>query len=86
MALEKFDDIYHRAAQRKGGEQQLESLLSRPLSAEQLRKIGDDCWLSALSMKVFQSGISWKVVRNKRPNFEQAFAIKLKSGQYRPMR
>lgn len=73
MALEKFDDIYHRAAQRKGGEQQLESLLSRPLSAEQLRKIGDDRWLSALSMKVFQSGISWKVVRNKWPNFEQAF-------------
>lgn len=44
MALKKFDDIYHRAAQRKGGEQQLESLLSRPLSAEQLRKIGDDRW------------------------------------------
>ncbi|MGD8231301.1 DNA-3-methyladenine glycosylase I [Vibrio sp. TRT 1302] len=73
MALEKFDDIYHRAAQRKGGERQLESLLSRPLSAEQLRQIGDDRWLSALSMKVFQSGISWKVVRNKWPNFEQAF-------------
>lgn len=73
MALEKFDDIYHRAAQRKGGESHLETLLSHPLSREELLQIGNDRWLSAFSMKVFQSGISWKVVRNKWPNFEQAF-------------
>lgn len=73
MALEKFDDIYHRAAQRKGGEEQLEPLLSKPLTSEQLQQISNDRWLSAFSMKVFQSGISWKVVRNKWPNFEKLF-------------
>ncbi|TFH93506.1 DNA-3-methyladenine glycosylase I [Vibrio ouci] len=73
MTLEKFDDIYHRAAARKGGEANLESLLATPLSREELLEIPNDRWLAALSMKVFQSGISWKVVRNKWPNFEEVF-------------
>lgn len=73
MALEKFEDIYRRAAERKGGQQQLESLFSKPLSKEALLSIPNDRWLSAFSMKVFQSGISWKVVRNKWPNFEEVF-------------
>ncbi|WP_394125728.1 DNA-3-methyladenine glycosylase I [Vibrio hepatarius] len=73
MTLEKFDDIYHRAADRKGGEANLESLLATPLSREELLEIPNDRWLAAFSMKVFQSGISWKVVRNKWPNFEEVF-------------
>ncbi|UPQ88952.1 DNA-3-methyladenine glycosylase I [Vibrio sinaloensis] len=73
MTQEKFDNIYQRAAERKGGTAQLESLLSTPLTREQLAQIGDDRWLAAFSMKVFQSGISWKVVRNKWPQFEEVF-------------
>ncbi len=73
MNLEKFDDIYQRAAERKGGEAKLEALLSRPLTQAQIAAIPDDRWLSAFSMKIFQSGISWKVVRNKWPNFEEVF-------------
>ncbi|KOO16763.1 3-methyladenine DNA glycosylase [Vibrio xuii] len=73
MTLEKFDDIYHRAAARKGGEANLESLLATPLSRDELLEIPNDRWLAAFSMKVFQSGISWKVVRNKWPNFEEVF-------------
>ncbi len=34
MSIEKFDAIYQRAAERKGGEDQLEALLSHPLSKE----------------------------------------------------
>ena len=71
--MEKFASIYQRAAERKGGEQALESLLNRPLAKQQLLQITDDRWLSAFTMKVFQCGISWRVVRNKWPNFEQAF-------------
>ncbi|WP_413284503.1 DNA-3-methyladenine glycosylase I [Vibrio sp. MA40-2] len=71
--MEKFASIYQRAAERKGGEPALESLLSRPLAKQQLLQITDDRWLSAFTMKVFQCGISWRVVRNKWPNFEQAF-------------
>ena len=73
MSLEKFSAIYQRAAERKGGEQALEALLSQPLSRAEIEAIPEDRWLSAFSMKVFQSGISWRVVRNKWPNFEQAF-------------
>lgn len=73
MNLEKFDDIYSRAAERKGGIEKLESILSKPLSADDIAAIPNDRWLSAFSMKVFQSGISWQVVRNKWPNFEEVF-------------
>lgn len=73
MHLEQFDAIYQRAAERKGGEAQLELLLSTPLCKDDIAAISDDRWLSAFSMKVFQSGMSWKVVRNKWPNFEELF-------------
>lgn len=73
MNLEHFDAIYQRAAERKGGELALESMLSTPLTQKELLSITDDRWLSAFSMKVFQSGMSWKVVRNKWPNFEELF-------------
>lgn len=73
MTMEKFDAIYQRAAQRKGGSDKLEALVSKPLSKEQLAAIAEDRWLSAFSMKVFQSGISWAVVRKKWPAFEELF-------------
>ncbi|WED22065.1 DNA-3-methyladenine glycosylase I [Vibrio sp. JC009] len=71
--MEKFESIYQRAAERKGGEKRLEELLSKPLSSEELAAISNDRWLSAFTMKVFQSGISWSVVRKKWPDFEEAF-------------
>ncbi len=73
MTIEKFENIYQRAAERKGGADKLELLLTKPLSKQELASIPEDRWLSAFSMKVFQSGISWKVVRNKWPNFEELF-------------
>ncbi|CAE6904041.1 DNA-3-methyladenine glycosylase I [Vibrio alginolyticus] len=73
MSIERFDDIYQRAAERKGGDDQLEDLLTQPLSKEELAAIPNDRWLAAFSMKVFQSGISWSVVRKKWPNFEEVF-------------
>ena len=72
-AYEAFDSIYQRAAQRHQGEAALETLLDNPLSQEALAAIGDDRWLAAMTQKIFQSGISWQVVRNKWPNFEAAF-------------
>lgn len=73
MSIERFDAIYQRAAERKGGEEQLEALLALPLSKEELAATPNDRWLAAFSMKVFQSGISWSVVRKKWPNFEEVF-------------
>lgn len=73
MKYESFSALYQRAAERKGGEAALESLLPRPLSVSELAALGDDRYLSALSMKVFQSGFVWRVVRNKWPDFEDIF-------------
>lgn len=70
---ETFDSIYQRAASRHQGEAMLESLLDKPLNAEELSQIGDDRWLAAMTQKIFQSGINWQVVRNKWPNFESVF-------------
>ncbi len=71
--LESYDAIYQRACERKGGEAALEARLSKPLSAEELTTIPDHRYLSAFTMKVFQSGFVWRVVRNKWPHFEDVF-------------
>ncbi|WP_413113727.1 DNA-3-methyladenine glycosylase I [Thaumasiovibrio sp. DFM-14] len=73
MTQEKFSTIFQRAAERKGGEDALLRQLSPPLTSEQLLAVTDDRWLAALSQKVFQSGLSWQVVRNKWPGFEEVF-------------
>lgn len=73
MSIESFAQIYDRAAQRKGGEGRLESLLSDPLSVRGLQELGDDRYLSAFTKKVFQSGFVWRVVEQKWPAFEECF-------------
>ena len=71
--LEKFDDIYARACERKGGEARLASLLPQPLSSDEILQYSDAELLSAMSMQVFQSGFVWKVVEAKWPAYEKAF-------------
>jgi len=73
MQYELFQSIYDRAALRHGGPKHLEQRLSRPLNLAELNQHTDDRWLAAFSQKVFQSGISWQVVRNKWPGFEEVF-------------
>lgn len=73
VALESFETIYQRAAERKGGEKSLESLLSKPLTKNQLLKLTDAHILSEMTKKVFQSGFVWRVVQNKWPDFEELF-------------
>ncbi|PSW91196.1 hypothetical protein C9J52_19550 [Photobacterium iliopiscarium] len=73
MTQEKFNQIYHRAVERKGGELNVEQRLTIPLNNEQLTLIPDHRWLAEFTQKVFQCGIRWQVVRNKWPAFEAAF-------------
>jgi 3-methyladenine DNA glycosylase Tag len=70
---EKFQSIYQRACDRKGGEDQLLTLTSEPLSPDELKVIGDDRILAEFSKKVFQSGFVWRVVEKKWPDFEEVF-------------
>ncbi|ADZ90760.1 DNA-3-methyladenine glycosylase I [Marinomonas mediterranea] len=73
MNYEAFENIYERAVTRFTNEETLKEHLFTPLDKNALESISDDRWLSAFSQKVFQSGISWKVVRDKWPNFETVF-------------
>lgn len=71
--MEKFQDIYQRAAERKGGTAMLEQLLQAPLTAAQLKRIPDDAWLEEFTRKVFQSGFYWSVINNKWTGFRDVF-------------
>ncbi len=71
--LETFASIFERAAERKGGVDALESLLSKPKSAAQLKKLEDRDVLAEMTKCVFRSGFVWKVIENKWPGFEKAF-------------
>jgi len=73
MSLEKFDSLYQRAAQRKGGVAILNLLLGENQQDKLVADLGDDRILSAFTKKVFQSGFIWRVVENKWANFEELF-------------
>ncbi|CAM4203594.1 DNA-3-methyladenine glycosylase I [Pseudoalteromonas ostreae] len=71
--MEKFQDIYQRAAQRKGSEVMLQQLLVAPQNAKQLTALPDDAWLEEFTRKIFQSGFYWSVINNKWPGFREVF-------------
>lgn len=73
MKPESYQIIYQRACERKGGEDELESLLPESLSESELEAVGEDRYLAELTRKVFQSGFVWRVVDNKWSDFEEVF-------------
>lgn len=72
--MDTFQDIEVRAARHKGGSKALEGLLSKPATPAALKKITDDRYLAEMTKNVFRSGFVWKVIENKWPGFEEAFA------------
>lgn len=71
--LESFDNLYQRAAERKGGVKALNLLLGGDENQDALLELSDDRFLAAMTKKVFQSGFVWRVVENKWPDFEETF-------------
>lgn len=71
--METFDKLYTRAINRKGGEQALSSLISKPLNVGELGQIANDRVLSEMTKKVFQSGFVWSIVEKKWNSFEEIF-------------
>lgn len=71
--METFDKLYTRAADRKGGELKLSSLISKPLSNDELCQVTNDRVLSEMTKKIFQSGFVWSVVEKKWNSFEEVF-------------
>ncbi|OPX56715.1 DNA-3-methyladenine glycosylase I [Oceanospirillum multiglobuliferum] len=71
--METFEQIYQRAAARKGGEQALESLMPVTLSRAELAQLDDSRYLAQFTKSIFQSGFVWRVVEQKWPDFEAQF-------------
>ena len=71
--MEKFRDIYNRAAERKGGEHILDELMGRPKTTQELAAVSGDQWLEEFTRKIFQSGFYWSVIDKKWPGFREVF-------------
>ncbi len=71
--MKSFEIIYENAIQRCDGVQAVEELLPIPRSEKQLKKLTDADCLSNMSRRIFQAGLSRKVIDNKWPNFLEIF-------------
>jgi 3-methyladenine DNA glycosylase Tag len=69
-----FEAVEERARERVGGMQALTQRLPLPKSADQLREVGDDRYLSLMSLRIFRAGLKHSLVDAKWPAFEDAFA------------
>ncbi|MCO5084291.1 MAG: DNA-3-methyladenine glycosylase I [Rhizobiaceae bacterium] len=68
-----FQKIRARAAERKGGEAALSTLLGKAPDNRIVADLPDDRILSAMAERVFSAGFVWSVIEQKWPGFEEAF-------------
>jgi 3-methyladenine DNA glycosylase Tag len=68
-----FKKIRARAAERKGGDDVLASLLGPAPDNAAVAQLPDDRILSAIAERVFSAGFVWSVIQQKWPGFEEAF-------------
>ncbi len=71
--MEKFELIYERACERKGGEKALMRLLPDFRSARALNASRNDRWLAEMTRCTFQAGFVWRVINQKWDDFEEIF-------------
>ena len=68
-----FEAIEERARERLGGMQALTDRLPIPKSADGLRALPDDRYLSDMSRRIFRAGLKYSLVDGKWPAFEEVF-------------
>jgi len=68
-----FQPILEAAQRRAGGEAALVRRLPAPKSATALRALGDDRYLSQMSLRIFRAGLRHSMVDGKWPAFEEVF-------------
>jgi 3-methyladenine DNA glycosylase Tag len=73
MTTPPFAPIFAAARARHGGAA-FEARLPQPHSAAELSALGDDRYLSQMSLRVFRAGLKHSLVDAKWPAFEEAFA------------
>lgn len=71
--MQSFASIRARAADRKGGDAALDSLLGPAPDNAALAALSDDRILSTMAQRIFSAGFVWSVIDQKWPGFEEAF-------------
>lgn len=71
--MRKFQDIYELAVIHKGGVDALEALLPQAATADTLRSLSDDVYLSTMSRRIFRAGLKHSLVDAKWDYFEKVF-------------
>ena len=73
--MQSFDEIYARAAERRGGAAALEAAVAEHAARTpaELAAVPDDRWLAEMTRGVFRAGFNWRVIENKWTGFEEAF-------------
>jgi len=71
--MTSFQPILEAAQARAGGAAALEARLPGPKTPAELRALGDDRYLSLISLRVFRAGLRHAMVDAKWPAFEEAF-------------
>ncbi|MFT3757917.1 DNA-3-methyladenine glycosylase I [Thauera sp.] len=65
--------LYDTVRKRFESDEAMEAFLPKAFTSGELKRKGDDRYLSAMSQRVFQAGIQHSVVDAKWPAFEEAF-------------
>ena len=69
----KFEEIYHRAVNHKGGVGELNKLLPEPIQAKVLAAKNENLFLAEMTRCIFQAGFVWRVINQKWAGFEEVF-------------
>ena len=69
----KFEEIYHRAVEHKGGMEELGLLLSGSGKVELLGDLDESRFLAEMTRCIFQAGFVWRVINQKWAGFEEVF-------------
>ena len=71
--MKAFRPTLARATKRAGGAKSLEESLVAPNTADALRSVADDRYLSLMSLRVFRAGLKHSLVDARWPAFEEVF-------------
>ena len=71
--MKAFAPVLERALARAGGPKALEEMSPSARSARALRALGDDRYLSQMSLRIFRAGLRHAMVDDRWPTFEAVF-------------
>ena len=69
----KFEEIYYRAVEHKGGVSELTLLLPEDIKPDAVAALDESRFLAEMTRCVFQAGFVWRVINQKWPGFEEVF-------------